>query len=350
MSKPGDQRPTPLVSPAAAPKPASRKPAATRPTWVMSADPVLGPTPPGVGPVASRRRAIVAVALGLVGAVVVAGGIAWVALRGPDPMDLYLTAKGHVEQGEPTQALALVERGRREASDPRVIGLLTQLEREIAQAPRLKLAEQLLASRQLAEADHVLQEALKANPSSDRVHALLESVRAATAEQARAEATRPDATPRPRLASEGQPATADAPTAAPRAPDAVGRARRATLVRGRAGVQERAQPKPAVLAAAPAVETPPGPPPGTTIVRIRASEAAVVSVDGQPTGKTTPTTLYLAPGMHRLEAWGSSDPTLKTERRIMVTADAPVTVDLQLPARAPNRRTIETANPYGEEK
>ncbi|MBK6846881.1 MAG: hypothetical protein IPG96_04805 [Proteobacteria bacterium] len=355
MSKPGDQHPTPVVQPAVALTPPStpsstRGPAATRPTWVMSADPARATTAPVAAPGVGRRRVIVAVALGLVGAVVVAGGIAWVALRGPDPMDLYLTAKGHVEQGEPTQALALIERGRREASDPRVIGLLTQLEGEIAQEPRLKIAKQLLASRQLAAAEQVLQEALKAYPSSDRARALLETVRAATAEQARGEAARPVGAARPQPASAGPPATVDAPAAAPRGPAAAGRSRRAAPTRGRAGAPERAQPNTPAIAAALAAEAPPGPPPGTTVVQIRASETAVISVDGQATGKTTPTTLYLAPGMHRIEARGVADPTLKIERRIMVTADAPATVDLQLPARAPNKRTIETANPYGEEK
>ncbi|MBK8482615.1 MAG: hypothetical protein IPL40_15875 [Proteobacteria bacterium] len=371
MSTPRDQHPTPVISPAVAqeaigrattPEPsaaatATPKAAATRPSWVMAADPALEAPFSVVPRAASRRRVIVAVAVGLFGAVVLGGGIAWVLLGGPDAMELYVRAKAHSDNGELTQALALVERGRRGASDPRVVALLTQLEREINVAPRLKIAEQLIASGQLAAARLVLQQALKKAPESDRARALLESTRAAVGDGPRSAPTG-DAAPAGQgqgSAEEGQaPATAaptaTAPIATTRSLPAVARPRRPPPTRGRATMQERSQSRSAPTPVAAEMEAPSGPPPGTTVVRVRASEASTLSVDGQASGTTTPATLYLAPGMHRVEARGAADPTLRVERRIMVLAEVPVTIDLQLPSRVPAKRTIDPANPYREEK
>lgn len=363
MSTPRDQHPTPVISPAvaeeavaraAAPAPtatAAAKTAATRPSWVMAADPVLeAPFP--VGPrAASRRRVIVAVALGLCGAVVLGGGIAWVVLAGPDAMELYVRAKAHSDNGELTQALALVERGRRGARDPRVVALLTQLEGEISVAPRLKIAEQLRASGQVAAARLVLEQALKKHPESDRARALLESMRVAAVSNPRSKPPGDAVPAAPRVADEGQPSTAAAPVAAARSVPTVGRARRPPPTRGRAAPPERSQPRMTVPTPVTAeAEAPPGPPAGTTIVRVRASEASTLSVDGQASGKTTPATLYLAPGMHRVEARSAADPRLRVERRIMVLAEVPVAIELQLPSRVPAKGSIDTANPYREEK
>lgn len=367
MSKAGDQHPTPLSVPplggkpsaalhaaaaAAAPPPQQpplppkgTAPVAPRPSWVVAADPALGGRGPTRAAPGGRRRVMVAVSAGLLGSVAVAGGLAWVFLRPPDAMDLYLTAKAHMEKGEPTQALALIERGRHGASDPRVVALLTQLEREIALTPRLKIAEQLIASRQLTAAEQVLREALSVDPGSDRARAQLETVRATIAEEAQA------AERRRAVAAPARPSSDRVPAPPTPAAPAAGRGRRAAAGRGRGGRADRPEPRAPVAAPAASVsEAPVQPPPGTVPVRIRASDAATLVVDGQATGKTTPATVYLAPGMHRVEARSVADPNLKSERRIMVAADAPAAVELQLPARAPTRRAIETVNPYGEEK
>ncbi len=312
-----------------------KAPSGARPSWVLDAKPkpvTPLPVPPRPGKPTSNKLGLL-VGSGAV-LLVVVGLLVFFLTRSPaaeQPMDAYLTAKSLLEQGKDMEAAAAVSRARKIASDPRHLELLGELEKEIEQAPRLKIAAQLLESKQYPAAGQVLREVIKTHPKSERAKTMLASLEAA---QARAEST---------ATRSAQPASSPSTTAPPLVVPSQPR----HPARRPAGhpKQVAAPPSPAP-APAPAPAPTPAPAPAPSAdhgqVRVEASEAATVYVDGKAAGRA-PANLSLRPGMHTVEVRADRDGSVRAQRRVMVAAGMSSTVELKL-----KKKSIDSNNPYGE--